>query len=66
MNITVNGEKKVIDERSTIAAILETLGYAGRKMAVALNTTFVPRDQYSTTILKEADEIEIVAPQQGG
>ena len=66
MTITINGEKKQIEEKATIASILEGLGYAGRKIAVALNTTFIPRGEYAATPINEGDEIEIVAPQQGG
>jgi sulfur carrier protein len=65
MNITINGQKK-----SSAAPDLQTLldgeGYKGKIIAVARNGEFVPRASYTNINLKDGDEIEIVAPMQGG
>ena len=35
-------------------------------VAVAVNQVFVPRSRHVDTTLKEGDQVEIVAPMQGG
>lgn len=65
MKITINGETTDAADGSTIAALLETrVQRVG--VAVAINGEFVPRSLYGERILLEGDEIEIVAPMQGG
>ena len=63
--IVVNGEA-VRSGAATLDAILAELGYAGRKVATALNGNFVPAARRSETTLTAGDRIEIVAPRQGG
>lgn len=62
--IIVNGEKK--NTAKTIADVLKESGYDGKLVAVARNGSFVPRASYANTNLQDGDEIEIVAPMQGG
>ncbi len=66
MNITVNGEARMLDREMSIADLLQQLDYAQTSVAVALNQDFVPRSAYSRTVMKDGDELEIVAPMQGG
>ena len=71
MHIRVNGEPaslgglKAPDERR-LARVLEELGYGGKKVAVAVNETFVPRGGWHTCIVEAGDRLDIVAPIQGG
>lgn len=41
-------------------------GYTQSYFAVALNSQFVPRDQYSKQLLNHQDVIDIITPMQGG
>jgi len=66
MKITVNGESKEIEESVTVATLMEQLGYTGNIGAVAVNMSFIPSDKYQETVLKEGDEVEILAPVCGG
>ena len=66
MKITINGKPQNFTAPLDIAATLEQTGYAGKIVAVALNGEFVSRSNYADTILKDGDDIEIVAPMQGG
>ena len=66
MQIIVNGEPKEIDDRTNIKTLMETLGYEKDVGAVAVNMTFIASDQYEKTLLKEGDEVEILAPVCGG
>lgn len=65
MQIFVNGNRHDI-EPATLALALNTLGYGGRKIATAVNGRFVPQAARETTRLAEGDQLEIVAPMQGG
>lgn len=65
MQILVNGERHTTDANS-LEALCKTLGFADAKIATALNGSFVAAAARATTRLSEADEVEIVAPRQGG
>ncbi len=66
MIITINGQKKNINGAPDIGSILQAEGYAGKLVAVARNGEFVPRGEYANTNLNDGDQLEIVAPMQGG
>jgi len=61
----VNGERLTTDAQS-LDELCEALGFAGAKIATAVNGSFVAAPARARTRLAEADEIEIVAPRQGG
>jgi sulfur carrier protein len=65
MTIIVNGAELDV-AASTLAEALDRLGYAAAVVATALNGRFVPATARLATRLCEGDEIEIVAPMQGG
>lgn len=65
MKITVNGTLRDT-AATTLDALLVELGYAGAKVATAVNESFVPAAIRLEQRLNEGDRIEIVAPRQGG
>ena len=65
MQILVNGELLATDAR-TLAELCATLGFAQAKVATAVNGSFVASAKRELTPLSPKDEIEIVAPRQGG
>lgn len=65
MQILVNGERLTTKARS-LEELCAALGFAGAKIATAVNGSFVAAPAREATRLAEADEIEIVAPRQGG
>ena len=65
MRIIVNGDQHDV-EPETLASALTALGYGGRKIATAVNGRFVPQAVRESTRLAEGDQVEIVAPMQGG
>lgn len=66
MKIILNGVEKPLEAETPIIKLLENEGYADKLVAVAVNGTFVPRTQHAETLIKNGDQIEIVAPMQGG
>lgn len=66
MQISVNNESHTITEDDHLQALLDHLGYKTGQVAVAVNTEFVPRSQYQEYRLQAGDQVDIVAPIQGG
>ena len=66
IKISVNGEIKEISENLNLNELINELGYTTKGFAVAINTTFVAIDTYEDTLIQENDEIDILAPVQGG
>ena len=64
-SVVVNGEARQVSA-GTLAALLDALGYGGQKVATALNGEFVPARLRAETHIAAGDEVEIVAPRQGG
>ena len=65
MRLVVNGEPQEVPA-ATLADALQSLDLAEAKVATALNGEFVPARARASTLLKDGDRIEIVAPRQGG
>ena len=53
-------------EVDNLAEALEALGYRDAVIATAVNRRFVQASARCTTRLLDGDEIEVVAPMQGG
>lgn len=66
ITIQVNGAARELPEAVSISALLTTLGYDGRPVAVAVNHLCVKRSEHVTAVVRDGDEIEILAPMAGG
>ncbi len=66
MEILVNGSPRNIDGEVTVAALLEQLGCAGRRVAVEVNEDIVPRSVHAERRVRPGDRIEIVQAIGGG
>ena len=66
IKISVNGEIKEISEDLNVNELIDELGYTTKGFAIAVNTIFVAIDTYGDTLIQENDEIDILAPVQGG
>ena len=65
MKILVNGEA-TRTQAKTLGELCTALGHGLDKIATARNGDFVPETQRAATRIAENDQIEIVAPRQGG
>ena len=65
MKVLLNGES-FATEAATLDELCASLGFAEAKIATAVNGSFVPASNRGAKQLAPADEIEIVAPRQGG
>lgn len=66
MRVIINGQDKRFEAPLNLYDVLEQEGYVEMLIAVARNGEFVAKTDYKITDLIDGDEIEIVAPQQGG
>ena len=66
MEIIINGEARQFPAPLTVAALVETLGYTGKRIAIERNGEIVPRGRHAEVLLTEADRIEIVVAVGGG
>jgi sulfur carrier protein len=65
MRILVNGSWREI-VAADIGAALQELGYGGAVVATALNGEFVPTIARPDARLRDGDQLEVLAPMQGG
>jgi sulfur carrier protein len=66
MQIQLNGQAREIAAGTTLVALLDAAGYAGRKVAVEVNLEVVPRSQHASHVLAEGDRVEIIHAIGGG
>lgn len=64
--VTVNGAEQALDDASNVAALIERLALAGKKIAVERNGEIVPRSAHGATRLADGDRLEIVVAVGGG
>ena len=62
----VNGQQEFLEEAISLAELLAAKGYASSKVAVELNGRIILRTEYASTILQDADVLEIVCFVGGG
>ena len=66
MVISLNGESRQFPDPLTVAALVESLGYAGKRIAVERNGEIVPRGRHADVVLADGDRLEIVVAVGGG
>ncbi len=68
ITVSLNNRAMQVVPESTLAALLDSCGYnvEAAPFAVAVNSTFVPREQYDIRMLEDQDLIDIVRPVSGG
>ncbi len=65
MIVVVNEEEVEVDEHTTVCGLLESLGLPDRGVAVALDSSLLPRSSWATKLFEGA-RIEVVTAVQGG
>jgi thiamine biosynthesis protein ThiS len=66
MPITVNGEAREVPPGTSVRDLLGLLGFAGRRVAVAVNRSVVPRSKVDAHRLAPGDRVEILEAVGGG
>ncbi len=65
-DITLNGEARSFDTLPSVAGLLESMGLAGKRVAVERNGEIVPKGRHGETLLAAGDKVEIVVAVGGG
>lgn len=65
MIVVVNEQKVDVDARITVAALLQSMGFPDRGVAVAMDGAVLPRSRWTTELFDGA-RLEIVTAVQGG
>ena len=66
IEMTLNGEKRTVEEGMTVAQLLTHLSVQPERVAVEVNLTVLKRAQHSMTVLQEGDQVELVQFIGGG
>ena len=64
--ITVNGEKRTLENPVTVTEYLKACNYVPVQVVVELNEEIIKRETYDTTVLKDGDVVEILQFMVGG
>jgi sulfur carrier protein len=66
LQVEINGERREIDEDSTLKELVERLSLPPERLAIELNRTVIRRADWAHTTLHEGDHVEIVHFVGGG
>ncbi len=66
MQITLNGQPKTIALGTTIARVIDELGFEPRYVGVEVNLQLVPREKHQGHELHDGDQLEVVTLVGGG
>jgi sulfur carrier protein len=66
IEITLNGKPLPVATGLSVAALLESQGLAGKRVAVEKNGEIVPKSRHAETAVAAGDRLEIVVAVGGG
>lgn len=66
MKLLVNGEPTTVDDGVTVDVLAASILDRPKGVAVAINGEVVPKSEWSSTTLRDADRVEVVTARQGG
>lgn len=62
----INGEEKALAYPTALSELLSQLGYRAELVAVELNGSIIKQADFGSTIITDADKLEIVSFVGGG
>jgi len=66
MQIILNGQPRTLPENATLASLVNHLGLTGKRYAIEVNESIVPRSQHASYVLQADDKVEIIQAIGGG
>lgn len=66
LEIELNGAAHTLPVESSLHDLVESLGLAGQKLALAVNRQVVPRERWRDTLLSARDRVDVVRAIGGG
>ncbi len=66
MEIILNGSPQAVPDQTSASELLDSLGLAGKRLALEINLEIVPRSRFEHHMIRPGDRIEIVHAIGGG
>ncbi|GAA4890387.1 sulfur carrier protein ThiS [Streptomonospora salina] len=66
MNVIINGERRAVEPRTTVADVVRSLTQDSGGVAVALNDEVVPKAGWAVTEVGDSDRVDVLTAVQGG
>jgi len=66
LSITLNGEPHKLPAGSTLADLVDRLMLAQKRFAIEVNENIIPRNEHTSYLIQNNDQIEIVEAIGGG
>ena len=66
ITVTINGERREFPQPLVFADLVDSLGLAGKRIAVERNGEIVPRSRFGSAAVADGDTLEIVVAVGGG
>jgi sulfur carrier protein len=66
MQVTINGESHTLNDGIMLSTLLTELDIAGKRIAVEINESIVPKSLHPSTVINQGDKIEIIHAIGGG
>ena len=66
ITVSINGTARQLPDSTHIAALIEEMGWTGKRIALERNGEIVPRSSYATQPLADGDKLEVVVAVGGG
>jgi thiamine biosynthesis protein ThiS len=66
MTLTINGEKREIEDGLTVSGLLENLKIEPARVAVEVNLNIIKKADYQNQLLNDGDSVEVVSFVGGG
>ena len=66
MTVVVNGERRELQDETTVADVVRSLVHVERGVAVAVDGEVVPRSAWATTQLRDGHHVEVLRAVRGG
>lgn len=66
ITVSINGTTRQLPDSASVAALIEEMGLAGKRIALERNGEIVPRSLFATQKLADGDRLEVVVAVGGG
>ena len=66
INVNINGTARQLADSTSVAALIEEMGLAGKRIALERNGEIVPRSSFPSQRLADGDRLEVVIAVGGG
>ena len=66
ITVNINGTARQLPDSTSVAALIEELGLAGKRVALERNGEIVPRSSFAAQQLADGDRLEVVVAVGGG